>query len=221
MVSTSAIGAMISERNVFVRERTAHFYPTWCYCGTKLLCDLIPLRTLPTFVLAYTTYWAVGLRDLDEAFCKFLLSLLFANYAAATSSIFFSAVCNNVGTANLFAAAYIIYSFIFSGMLLTGGAEESLIIRFTSIFFYPWEAMCGAEFAQVGDTVREFNFNPKIGGKYVITRPPYGLKTPTGAILDDFHLHDRFGFDVICLALFCVLFITMTTATLSFSKFAK
>lgn len=85
---------------------------------------------------------------------------------------------------------------VLSGMLLTGGAEESLIIRFTSIFFYPWEvapfvksdivnnlraqAMCGAEFAQVGDTVREFNFNPKIDGKYVITQPPYGIKTPTG-----------------------------------------
>jgi len=106
-------------------------------------------------------------------------------------------------------------------MLLTGGAEESMIIRFTSIFFYPWEAMCGAEFAQVGDTVREFNFNPKIGGKYVITQPPYGLKTPTGAVLDDFNLHDRFGFDICCLALFCVLFITMTTTVLSFSKFAK
>eukprot|EP00656_Telonema_subtile_P033601 TRINITY_DN3733_c0_g3_i2.p1 TRINITY_DN3733_c0_g3~~TRINITY_DN3733_c0_g3_i2.p1 ORF type:complete len:785 (+),score=156.21 TRINITY_DN3733_c0_g3_i2:594-2948(+) len=218
MVATSSMGALIKERSVFVRERTAHFYPAWCYCATKFICDFIPLRTLPTILLAYVIYWPVGLRQSDQAFCKFLLSLLMASYTAATTSLFFSALCRDVGQANLLAASYTIYSFIFSGMLLTGGGPESQKVRFTSTFFYPWEAMCGAEF---GGKTRNFLFNPKIGGEYVIPGDDHGMKEPTQALLDNFSLEDRFAFDMMMMAMFIVVFGCSTLAILTFRRFAK
>ena len=83
-------------------------------------------------LLTYTVYWSVGLRDNDTAFVKFLVSLLMANYSAASccqlirqaaglvqighmliTTVCCSALCRDVGQANLFAAAYVIYSFIF------------------------------------------------------------------------------------------------------------
>jgi ABC-type multidrug transport system ATPase subunit len=139
MVATSSMGAVIQERSVFIRERAARFYPSWCYCCSKLICDLVPLRSFPPMLLAYIIYWPFGLRDSDVAFTKFLIALLFANYAAASICLFISAVCKDLGQANLFAAAYTIYAFIFSGMLLTGGNQAAMDIRYTSIFFYPWE----------------------------------------------------------------------------------
>jgi len=222
MVATSSMGALIQERSVFIRERAAHFYPSWCYCCSKLLCDLVPLRSLPPMLLTYTVYWSVGLRDDDTAFVKFLVSLLMANYSAASCCQLISALCRDVGQANLFAAAYVIYSFIFSGMLLTGGNQAALDVRYTSIFFYPWEAMCGGEFG----TDADFNFNPEINGQPAIPsgstgKYPNGMPISLRAILDNFHLQDRFAFDITILALCVILFAGSSIAILTLSKFAK
>lgn len=220
MVATSSMGAVIAERTVFVRERTAHFYPAWCYCVSKVICDLIPLRTLPTILLSFIVYWETGLRDDHVAFGKFFTALLMANFTAASVAFFFSALCRDVGQANLWAAAYTIYSFIFSGMMLTGAGSSSTAARSSSAFFFSWEAMMAAEFA----TDQEFLFNPKIGGTWFIggnADGSHGFPEPNQALMDNWHLKNRFGFDMLILAIFITGFTTMTILVMTFRKFSK
>ena len=106
------------------------------------------------------------------------------------------------------------------------------------------QAMCGGEFG----TDDDFNFNPEINGQPAIPSGSTG-KYPNGmpislrgtnlhsvccagivltylglcgaAILDNFHLQDRFAFDITILALCITLFAGSTIAILSLSKFAK
>jgi hypothetical protein len=61
-----------------------------------------------------------------------------------------SAVCGHgsgegsgqkVGVANLAAAGVFIYAYTFSGLFLVGATGPGAAIKYSSIFFYAWEAL--------------------------------------------------------------------------------
>ena len=48
--------------------------------------------------------------------------------------------------ANFASAAFFLYSYMFSGLFMTGTQGKLALIRFTSIFYYGWEALVANEF---------------------------------------------------------------------------
>jgi hypothetical protein len=56
-----------------------------------------------------------------------------------------------VSAANFAAAAFFLYSYMFSGLFMAGTVGDLALVRFTSIFFYGWEALVANEFRKGKD----------------------------------------------------------------------
>ena len=71
LLGTSAAGSWQAERLLFVRERVARYYGTGCYFMSKVLCDVLLLRLVPTAVFALITHalvqYAAARRRTEEA----------------------------------------------------------------------------------------------------------------------------------------------------------
>eukprot|EP00656_Telonema_subtile_P038596 TRINITY_DN4371_c0_g1_i6.p1 TRINITY_DN4371_c0_g1~~TRINITY_DN4371_c0_g1_i6.p1 ORF type:complete len:407 (+),score=116.72 TRINITY_DN4371_c0_g1_i6:733-1953(+) len=224
MIAFSSLGSLITHKDIFVRERAAHLYPGWPYLLSKVITDFLPLRLLPSVLLSYIVYWSCGFRDDDASFGKFILTLGLGNCTSAAICFFIASVCSSIGTANLLSAAAVIYNFAFSGLLITSGTAVAKGFRYSSIFFYQWEALMAVEFWS-GECLsdgsskhcREFAFNPTINGvKY-----PNSIKVSTGAVLSNFSLEDRYGTDIFSLLMFCGGFLFLSALVLQFSKHRK
>eukprot|EP00656_Telonema_subtile_P026996 TRINITY_DN2897_c0_g1_i9.p1 TRINITY_DN2897_c0_g1~~TRINITY_DN2897_c0_g1_i9.p1 ORF type:complete len:1159 (-),score=167.26 TRINITY_DN2897_c0_g1_i9:333-3809(-) len=226
LCSTSSIGAIMSEKDVYIRERHSNTYMPEAYLLSKAFVDFIPLRIMPPIFLTYICYWRCGLRDDDTAlFGKFMFTLAAGNCCSSSLSLLIASISPSVGTANLMVGTLILYNFVFSGLLLTGAGQTAMYVRYSSAFYYQWEALSGVEFRSAGASTathecRSFVFNPSIGGV------PYfkGNSAPlvcTEAMLENFKLHDRYSFDLGILLIFILGQLFLTALVLRFSRFKK
>merc|ERR1711924_90532 len=208
------------------RERTANYYMPETYLLSKAFVDFIPLRIMPPIALTYICYWPCGFRDDEhELFGKFMIILALGNCCSLALCLLISSLSSDTGRANLISGAFIIYNFVFSGLLLTGAGDIALRFRYTSAFFYQWEALSALEFqttpyANSNPPCQQFIFNPTIGG--VPAFPP-GTEPHvcTGTILENFHLHDRYNLDFGILMIFVVVELALTAIIMRLSKFRK
>jgi hypothetical protein len=160
LLGMSSIGVLVQERHIFARERANGFYGTAVYATAKvtviactvvvrytthshshvqvLVCDVIPLRVMPPLFFGAVVYDLIGLSDETGAMWIFLLVLVLANVAASSFCMLLSASCDDVSSANLIAAAFFLYSYMFSGLFMAGSHGSFVYIRYTSIFFYAW-----------------------------------------------------------------------------------
>jgi len=223
MCSTSSIGSIMSEKEVYTREWSANCYTPEAYLLSKAFVDFIPLRILPPMALTYICYWACGFRDDEQGlFGKFMLILSLGNCTSSALCLLISSLSSSTGRANLLSGAFIIYNFVFSGLLLIGAGDAALSIRHTSAFFYQWEALVAMELQSTGVSpgCRSFIFNPKIGGIDVFT-PGQEPIVCTKAILENWHLHNRYEWDFWILMLFLIAELTLTMVVMRLSKFRK
>jgi ABC-type multidrug transport system permease subunit len=162
----SSIGVLVQERHVFARERANGFYGTAVYATAKvifiactaaarytthfhvqvLVCDVLPLRVLPPLFFGAVVYNLIGLNEAKGAMWLFLFVLVLINVAASSFCMLLSAACDDVSSANLIAAAFFLYSYMFSGLFMAGSHGSFIDIRYTSVFFYAWEALVANEF---------------------------------------------------------------------------
>jgi hypothetical protein len=56
LISMSSIGAIIADKQIFLRERAAALYSTEPYFASKIICDLLPLRLLPPVIFGLIVY---------------------------------------------------------------------------------------------------------------------------------------------------------------------
>lgn len=77
----SALSNLAHVRSLFLRERSSSYYSPVIWMFSRVVWDIIPLRMLPTLLLATITYWMVGLSPEAANFFKFLLILV--EYSAA------------------------------------------------------------------------------------------------------------------------------------------
>ena len=110
------------------------------------MCDVIPLRVMPPLFFGAVVYDLIGLSGEKGAMWLFLLVLVLINVAASSFCMLLSASCDDVSSANLIAAAFFLYSYMFSGLFMAGSKAGFVNIRYTSIFFYAWEALVANEF---------------------------------------------------------------------------
>ena len=109
------------------------------YATAKVIvCDILPLRVLPPLFFGAVVYNPLRLSEEKGAMWVFLLVLVLINVAASSFCMLLSAACNDVSRANLIAAAFFLYSYMFSGLFMAGSHGGFVDIRYTSIFFYAW-----------------------------------------------------------------------------------
>ncbi|XP_054248223.1 broad substrate specificity ATP-binding cassette transporter ABCG2 [Indicator indicator] len=116
--SVSAIELFVVEKKIFIHEYISGYYRISVYFISKLLADLIPIRTLPSIIFTCITYFMLGLKPTAGAFFTMMFSLMMVSYTATAMALAIAAGQSVVAVANLLMTVAFVFMIIFSGLLV-------------------------------------------------------------------------------------------------------
>ncbi|NWY58640.1 ABCG2 protein, partial [Chionis minor] len=119
--SISAIELFVVEKKIFTHEYISGYYRTSAYFISKLMADLIPMRTLPSIIFTCIVYFMLGkygLKPTVEAFFTMMFTLMMVSYTATSMALAIAAGQSVVAVANLLMTITFVFMIIFSGLLV-------------------------------------------------------------------------------------------------------
>lgn len=116
--SLSSAELFIAERKLFVHEYISGYYRVSVYFLSKILSDILTLRTIPAFIFSCVAYWMIGLKASAEAFFIFMFSIVLVSYTATSLTLAISADQTVLAVANIFLTISFVFMMIFSGLLV-------------------------------------------------------------------------------------------------------
>ncbi|KAF1495848.1 ATP-binding cassette sub-family G member 2, partial [Eudyptula minor novaehollandiae] len=119
--SISAIELFIVEKKTFTHEYISGYYRTSAYFISKLMADLIPMRTIPSIIFTCIIYFMLGkygLKPTVEAFFTMMFTLLMVSYTATSMALAIAAGQSVVAVANLLMTITFVFMIIFSGLMV-------------------------------------------------------------------------------------------------------
>ncbi|CAL8331717.1 unnamed protein product [Lota lota] len=116
--SVSAAELFITERKLFVHEYISGYYRVSVYFLSKVLSDILVLRTIPAAIFSLVSYFMIGLQVSVKAFFIFMLTVMLVSYTATAMTMAISADQSVVALANLFITISFVFMMIFSGLLV-------------------------------------------------------------------------------------------------------
>ncbi|NXO01319.1 ABCG2 protein, partial [Rhinopomastus cyanomelas] len=119
--SVTAVELFVVEKKIFIHEYISGYYRTSAYFISKLMADLIPIRTLPSIIFTCITYFMLGkpgLKPTVEAFFTMMFTLMMVSYTATSMSLAIAAGQSVVSVANLLMTISFVFMIIFSGLLV-------------------------------------------------------------------------------------------------------
>ncbi len=87
-LNLSGLELFIKERQLFVHENASGYYGTSTYFISKLICDIIPMRFIPSVLFSMIVYYLIGFQRTATKFLIFLLDI-FTTSVCTSSVIFF------------------------------------------------------------------------------------------------------------------------------------
>jgi len=210
LISMSSMGTLFTERIVFLRERDSKVYTTFPYFLSQLICDLIPLRVIPPILFGCTCYWLMGLNGIYTRFVWFIIILVLINVVSTSACFAISSSVNSVGTANLIASLFFIFSMLFGGLFLNNNTAGDRFVWFHYLSFihYGYEALMCTEF----DGMQDLIFNPENMDASIIS----GID-----VLNQFAMDaTMFWYDIGVLVGFFVVFIVIAFVFLKFRRYS-
>ncbi|KAJ1218524.1 hypothetical protein NDU88_006102 [Pleurodeles waltl] len=116
--SISAIELFIVEKKIFIHEYISGYYRLSAYFISKVLADLIPMRTLPSIIFTCIVYFMIGLKKTAGAFFTTMFTVMMVSYAATAMSLAIAAGQDLVSVANLLITVCFVLMLLFSGLLV-------------------------------------------------------------------------------------------------------
>uniref|UniRef100_A0A673N8L4 ATP-binding cassette, sub-family G (WHITE), member 2a n=1 Tax=Sinocyclocheilus rhinocerous TaxID=307959 RepID=A0A673N8L4_9TELE len=101
-----------------LHEHISGYYRVSVYFLSKILSDILTLRTIPAIIFSCVVYWMIGLKSSAEAFFIFLFSIILMSYTATSMTLAISADQTVVAIANIFMTISFVFMMIFSGLLV-------------------------------------------------------------------------------------------------------
>ncbi|KFQ91374.1 ATP-binding cassette sub-family G member 2, partial [Nipponia nippon] len=114
--SISAIELFVVEKKIFIHEYISGYYSTSPYFISKLMADLIPMRTIPSIIFTCIIYFMLG--KYVEAFFTMMFTLMMVSYTATSMALAIAAGQSVVAVANLLMTIAFVFMIIFSGLLV-------------------------------------------------------------------------------------------------------
>ncbi|KGL97879.1 ATP-binding cassette sub-family G member 2, partial [Charadrius vociferus] len=118
--SISAIELFVVEKKIFIHEYISGYYRTSAYFISKLMADLIPMRTIPSIIFTCIIYFMLGKYGLlqSQAFFTMMFTLVMVSYTATSMALAIAAGQSVVAVANLLMTITFVFMIIFSGLLV-------------------------------------------------------------------------------------------------------
>ncbi|XP_051249520.1 broad substrate specificity ATP-binding cassette transporter ABCG2-like [Dicentrarchus labrax] len=147
--SLSSAELFISERKLFIHEYISGYYRVSVYFLSKILSDIITLRTIPAIVFSCVAYFMIGLKPTAEAFFLFMFSVTLVAYTATSMALAISADQTVVAIANIFMTIACVFMMIFAGLLVNLPSIVSWLawLKYLSIPRYGLAALQVNEFS--------------------------------------------------------------------------
>ncbi|XP_031440943.1 broad substrate specificity ATP-binding cassette transporter ABCG2-like [Clupea harengus] len=114
----SSAELFITERKLFIHEYISGYYRVSVYFFSKILSDIITLRTFPAITFSLVAYFMIGFKGTPEAFFVFMLTVALVAYTATAMTMAISADQTVVAIANIFMTISFVFMMIFSGLLV-------------------------------------------------------------------------------------------------------
>ncbi|XP_054058071.1 broad substrate specificity ATP-binding cassette transporter ABCG2 isoform X2 [Rissa tridactyla] len=180
--SISAIELFVVEKKIFIHEYISGYYRTSVYFISKLMADLIPMRTIPSIIFTCIIYFMLGLKPTVEAFFTMMFTLMMVSYTATSMSLAIAAGQSVVAVANLLMTITFVFMIIFSGLLVNLTSVMSWLswLQYFSIPRYGMTALqinelSGLNFCSSGNSTnlisnhiyRQINQMPCTGDEYL------------------------------------------------------
>ncbi|XP_065829703.1 broad substrate specificity ATP-binding cassette transporter ABCG2-like [Oscarella lobularis] len=163
----SAVQIFISMRPIFKHESLSGYYRVSAYFFAEVICDVIPLRIIPTTILASITYWMIGLTPDVDKFFIFVLDLNLTTLAACSMAFLMSSLVSTQAIATLLLALIYVFSMLFGGLLVNLETLPSAVrwFNYLSIFRYGLEGLStnelkGMEFCPSKDRINGSCLHP-------------------------------------------------------------
>ncbi|KAL4640448.1 ATP-binding cassette sub-family G member 2-like [Arapaima gigas] len=116
--TVSAAELFITERKLFVHEYISGYYRISVYFLSKIMSDILTMRTIPTVIFSCVVYFMIGLKKTAAAFFIFTFTVMMVAYTATAMTMAISADQTVVALANLFMTIAFVFMMIFSGLLV-------------------------------------------------------------------------------------------------------
>ncbi|CAF3193044.1 unnamed protein product [Rotaria socialis] len=117
-INVTAIDALLKERALFIHEYASGYYRIFTYFIAKLLCDLLPMRVIPTILFSIISYFMMGLSRTISQFFIFLLTIFIASLFGSAMCFFISAITSIFPVALIIAILICVMMTMFSGFVL-------------------------------------------------------------------------------------------------------
>ncbi|KAK2852334.1 hypothetical protein Q7C36_007535 [Tachysurus vachellii] len=114
----SAAELFITERKLFIHEYTSGYYGVSVYFLSKILSDVITLRTIPAIVFTCIVYFMIGFKPTPAAFFIFMFTVILVAYTATAMTMAISVGQSVVSVANILMTIAFVFMMIFSGLLV-------------------------------------------------------------------------------------------------------
>ncbi|MEQ2267657.1 hypothetical protein XENORESO_008807, partial [Xenotaenia resolanae] len=146
--SLSAAELFIAERKLFVHEYISGYYRLSVYFLSKILSDIITLRTIPAIVFTCVAYYMIGLKPTPGAFFTFMFTVALVAYTATSMAMAISADQTVVAIANIYMTITCVFMMIFAGLLVNLPSIVSWLawLKYLSIPRYGLSALQANEF---------------------------------------------------------------------------
>ncbi|XP_070848964.1 broad substrate specificity ATP-binding cassette transporter ABCG2-like [Chaetodon trifascialis] len=156
----SSAELFISQRKLFIHEYISGYYRVSVYFLSKILSDIIALRTIPAIVFSCVAYFMVGLKPTVEAFFTFMLTIALVSYTATSMALAISADQTVVAIASIFMTITTVFMMIFAGLLVNLPSIVSWLawLKYLSIPRYGLSALQINEFSEL-NFCRGFNIS--------------------------------------------------------------
>ena len=157
MSNLSAIELFLKERVLFIHENASGYYHVSTYFLAKLICDLIPLRLIPSVLFSTIVYFMIGFQQTVEKFFIFYFGIFCTTICGAAICFFFSASVQVFGIANLLTAMSFVLMMVFGGFLVKLSSVVDVLswIKWVSLFRYSINIITINEFNGLNFTMTE------------------------------------------------------------------
>nr|XP_033815296.1 broad substrate specificity ATP-binding cassette transporter ABCG2 isoform X2 [Geotrypetes seraphini] len=146
--SISAVELFVVEKKIFIHEYISGYYRLSAYFFSKLMADMLPMRTLPSIIFTSVIYFMIGFKPTVDAFFTMMVTLMLVSYTATALSLAIAAGQSVVAVANLLLTISFVFMIIFSGLLvnLTSVLDWLAWLKYLSIPRYGLTALQINEF---------------------------------------------------------------------------
>ncbi|XP_030420747.1 ATP-binding cassette sub-family G member 2-like [Gopherus evgoodei] len=174
--SVTTIELFVTEKKIFIHEYISGYYRVSAYFFSKIIADLIPMRTLPSIIFTCINYFLIGFKPTIGAFFILMVTLILVAYTASSMALAIATGQDVVAVANLLINICFVFMIIFSGLLVNLTSIESWLfwLNYFSIPRYGLTALQINEF-----TGLSFCQNANVTGVNVscITSSPFTICT--------------------------------------------